>query len=281
MELKGVGVVLTGASGGIGQALVRELVSQGAHVLAVARRVEPLQALLTDLGERRSQVRVVQADVSKTEGMWTIVQACRQSALPVRVLVHAAAIGGFGGFENTEPAHIAASLQTDLLAPLLLTQVLLPLLKAQPQAQVVAVGSALGHIGYPGQVSYCAAKFGLRGAFEALSREYADSTVRFQWLAPRATRTTFNSNAVDAMNAELKTAVDSPEAVAAQLLAAIRDARPRLQIGWPEKLFVRLNGAFPALVDRALRRDLPVIRRYFSTAAEAVVPLQHAQGDSP
>ncbi len=281
MELKGVGVVLTGASGGIGLALLRELLAQGAHVLAVARRVDALQAVQDSLAERRTALQIVQADVTKGEGMRQILLACQQSPAPVRVLVHAAAIGGFGGFEDTQPAHLIASLQTDLLAPLLLTQALLPALKDQPQAQVVAVGSALGHIGYPGQVSYCAAKFGLRGAFEALSREYADSTVRFQWLAPRATRTAFNSSAVDAMNAELKTAVDSPEAVAAQLLAAIRDARPRLQIGWPEKLFVRLNGAFPALVDRALRRDLPVIRRYFSTAADAVAPSQPPQGDTP
>lgn len=280
MALKGIAVLVTGATGGIGQALVRELVSQGAQVLAVGRRGEALHALASGLGERGRQVQPVQADVATESGVASIVTACRQSVAPVRVVIHAAAIGGFGGFESTQPAHIAASLQTDLLAPLLLTQALLPLLKAQPNAQVVAVGSALGHIGYPGQVSYCAAKFGLRGAFEALAREYAGSTVQFQWLSPRATRTAFNSAAVDELNARLKTAVDAPEAVAAQLMVAIRNRRARLQIGWPEKLFVRLNGAFPALVDRALRRDLAVIRSFFNrTATPSLLAASNTQGE--
>lgn len=97
---------------------------------------------------------------------------------------------------------------------------------------------------------------------EGLAREYADSDLRFQYLSPRATRTAFNTPAVEAMNREMKVAQDDPAAVAAQLVDAIAAGRRRLQIGWPEKLFARLNGALPGLVDRSLRAQLSIVRRH-------------------
>ena len=64
------------------------------------------------------------------------------------------------------------------------------------------------------------------------------------------------------MNREMKVAEDDPAAVAAQLVAAIVSGRPRMQIGWPEKLFARINGALPELVDRSLKSQLAIVRRY-------------------
>jgi hypothetical protein len=76
---------------------------------------------------------------------------------------------------------------------------------------------------------------------------------------------------VDALNAELGTAQDDPADVAGQLLHAIRRGDRRRQLGWPEKLFARLNGAFPALIDRALRGQLPIVRRH-AGATSPVAP---------
>jgi len=82
------------------------------------------------------------------------------------------------------------------------------------------------------------------------------------YLAPRATRTEMNSAAVNEMNRELGNAMDAPEIVAQALVSAlVSDGKNRF-IGWPEKLFVRLNGLVPGVVDRAMRRRLPAIRRF-------------------
>lgn len=97
---------------------------------------------------------------------------------------------------------------------------------------------------------------------EGLAREYADTPLRFQYLSPRATRTAFNTPQVEAMNREMKVAQDDPADVAAQLVAAIASGRRRMQIGWPEKLFARINGALPGLVDRNLAAQLPIVRRH-------------------
>lgn len=56
--------------------------------------------------------------------------------------------------------------------------------------------------------------------------------------------------------------MDDPVDVARAVLDAVQNQRSELYLGWPEKLFVRLNGMLPSLVDRALRKQLPLIRRY-------------------
>jgi short-subunit dehydrogenase len=120
----------------------------------------------------------------------------------------------------------------------------------------------MGYLGYPGHAAYCASKFALRGFSEALRRELADGPVRVLHLAPRATRTTMNGAGVCALNAELGVAMDEPATVARELVALVeRPARERL-LGMPERLFARLNQILPGLVDRALRRQLSIIRRH-------------------
>ena len=137
-------------------------------------------------------------------------------------------------------------------------------LQQQPEAVIVNVGSAFGSIGYPGFSGYCASKFGLRGFTEALKRELAASQVRVLYFAPRATDTSINSAAVVEMNQQLGTRMDSPDFVAAQLLAQLKSSQSRRFLGWPEQLFVRLNALFPAIVDKALRGKLAIITKFAS-----------------
>jgi len=151
-------------------------------------------------------------------------------------------------------------LDINLLAPIRLTQALLPHLRSQARAQVICVGSALGSIGLPGFSVYSASKFGLRGFAEALRRELSRSSVRVQYVGPRSTRTGFNDAAVEAYNAATGTAVDAPSRVAATLLRSLHDEAAERFIGFPERLAVRLNGAVPTLLDGSFdkhRRSVP------------------------
>ncbi|MBN6102480.1 SDR family oxidoreductase [Xanthomonas sp. CFBP 8703] len=260
MDLRGRSVVLTGASGGIGAALCDELVAAGTRVLAVGR--DPLRLAQVASRHPQGQVLALPADLCNDSGRAQLLAAARALQAPPSLLLIAHAQSGFGLFAEQSEQELRRMLETNLLAPMLLVRALLPLLQAQPQAAVVAVGSTFGSLGFPGFAGYSASKFGLRGLFEALAREYADSHVRFQYLAPRATRTAFNTAQVDALNQELKVGADTPEQVARALREAIERGDRRLQIGWPEKLFARLNGALPGLVDRSLKAQLPVVRRH-------------------
>lgn len=271
MELRDRTVVLTGASGGIGTALALELCAEGARVVAVGRREAEL-ARLTALAPP-GRLQPLLANINEADARERIAAAAAEHG-GAQLLIHAAALSGFGLFAAGSEAADRQLFETNVLAPMALTRRLLPQLEAQPQAAVVAVGSTFGSLAFPGFATYSASKFALRGLFEALAREYADRPLRFLWLAPRATATAFNSAAVQALNSALGSAVDAPQAVAVALLKAIRREQPRLQLGWPEKLLVRLNGCLPGLIDRGLRGKLALLRRHarppVSATAEGV-----------
>lgn len=263
MQLAGTSVLLTGAAGGIGSALCAELAGQGVDVIAVGRDAQALARLSSRTGAPgEGRIVPVTADIARAEGRDVVVAAAAAARAPLRTVIHNAGVSHFGLYEQIEPAAIVAQIEVNLLAPMLLTRALLGRLLREPEAALVGIGSTFGSIGYPGNAGYCAGKFGLRGFLEALAREHADGVLRVLHVSPRATRTALNPAAVEALNRELGVAVDEPTAVARQIIAAIRGGRRRLQLGWPEKLYTRINGALPALVDRSIARQLPRIRRH-------------------
>jgi short-subunit dehydrogenase len=269
-RLAGRGVVLTGATGGIGRALCVALGRSGATVYAVGRDAARLDALQGAPGAGR--VVPVLADLASRDGPADVRAAIAGRTPAASILVLGAAVSTFGLFDASTDAALREQVDTNLLGPMRLVHALLPLLLRADDPAVVAIGSTFGSIGFPGFAAYSASKFGLRGFIEALAREHADSPLRCQYLSPRATRTALNPAAVDALNTELRTAVDEPAAVAAQLIAAIERGDRRRQLGWPEKLFARLNGALPALVDRALAAQLPIVRRHARPATPVAAP---------
>ncbi len=272
IDLRGKGLVLTGASGGIGEALTFELLGAGARVLAVGRSVEALAAQRARLpSELRARFVALGADITDPAGIDAVHSAAENGFAPISLLVHAAGIEGAGMFGQASAKRLRDIFETNLLAPVLLTHRLLPLLSRQPDACVTAIGSTFASIGFPGFAAYSASKFGLRGFMEAMAREAGIDGVRYLHVSPRATRTAFNSARIDALNAELKTPVDAPAVVARRIVQAIRRGQRRVQIGWPENLFIRINGALPGLVDRALAKKIAVVRHHLDASASTHV----------
>lgn len=74
-----------------------------------------------------------------------------------------------------------------------------------------------------------------------------------------------NPEAVNELNRALGNSVDTPESVASQIMKAMENDDRRRFLGWPEKLFVVLNGVLPRLVDKAMLKQLPVIRRFLNS----------------
>lgn len=254
--------LLTGATGGIGQAIAKALANKGVSLILQGRSESRLQQLNDSLtGEHK----ILVADITTIQGREKI---CRMAELnAISMLINNAGVGQFSLLEETEEAVIVDTLEINLLAPILLIQELLPLLQKADQQQpapsyVINVGSAFGSIGFAGQSIYCASKFGLRGFTEALYRELADTNFHVSYFAPRATATSINSDQAMAMNKALGNSVDSPESVANALIQQLEKGHARLFVGFPEKLFVKINGAFPHIVDKALFKKLPIIKRF-------------------
>jgi short-subunit dehydrogenase len=251
--------VLTGAAGGIGSAAARQLAPLCETLLLVGRDEGALDALARTVG---GPARAVVADLATPAGRETVRRAAAAVPGGIDLLVNNAGAGDFAWLADQDAERLSRVLEVNVHAPIELTRLLLPLLASQPQARVVNVGSIFGYLGYPGQAAYSASKFALRGFSEALRRELADGPVRVTYFAPRSTRTPMNAPALDALNAELGVAMDSPEAVAAALVRHITHPAREKLLGMPERLFARLNQVVPGLVDWGLRRQLPVIRRH-------------------
>lgn len=262
-------VLLTGATGGIGRATAEELLRQGAHVLMTARDVVRLQAQQRELVGASDRAGIFAADLTLPEDRRALAAHSTRWHGGVNVLINNAGISDFQDLENHSCEQIAMLIQTNLIAPLQLSRELLPHLRRQSKAHILNVGSVYGSIGYPGFAVYCATKFGVRGFTEALRRELADTAIGVHYLAPRATRTAMNGAAVDAMNKYLRVAVDSPQRVAKAVCTMLeREQRERV-IGWPEKLFARINAILPQAVDGSLRKQLPAIRQYIDAPPPA------------
>lgn len=260
MRLDGARVLLTGATGGIGQAIAARLAGHGARLLLTARDEAGLQQAAATLAARGATVEALTADLGTPAGIERVAEAAGRFG--VDVLVNNAGTNVFGLLEQLGAPDVQRILRTNLEAPVQLVHRLLPQLLSRRRAVIVNVGSSFGSIGFAGFTVYCASKFGLRGFTEALRRELADGPVRACYVAPRAVDTAFNPPEVVQMNAELGNHADSPEAVAAAIERAIVGERRETYIGQPEGFFARLNGLLPGVVDGALRGKLAIIKRY-------------------
>lgn len=257
-------ILITGASGGIGQALVNELATAGAQLLITGRRTEALQRF----NDRYpNQVRSLAADLTRAEERAQLVEASRDAG--INMLINAAGMNRMGLFETWSDDEIQHLLTLNLTSTLQLTRELLPQLLGAQHGWVVNLGSTFGTLGYPGQACYCASKFGLRGFSQALRRELSATRVHVLHVSPRATCTDMNAPEIERMNRELGNAMDSPEYVASEVRRAIERGRSEVQLGLPERFYSLVNALVPSLVDRALARQLPVIRRFIDEPEQA------------
>jgi len=249
--------LITGASGGIGGALAKRLETEGYTLILHGRNKSNLSRLASELAHEH--ITIVGDLNNSTDQKRLLDEAFAIGK--VDLLVNNAGISSFADFESLNKKDIEQLIQINLLAPVLLTQKFIKRLGGH-SSTIINVGSALGSIGFPGFSLYSATKFGLRGFSESLSRELSDSNIRVGYFAPRTTKTTANSIEADAMNNALGNKIDSPEWVAKEFISFLNSKKSRKVLGWPEKLFARINGIFPWLVDNAINSKLKKIKQY-------------------
>jgi short-subunit dehydrogenase len=263
-KLKGKLILLTGASGGIGQAIARRLAMQGAQLILVGRSTTILHSLAAELNSttNTNNACVLQADITSSDGREVIRTALLALQQPLDGLINCAGISLFNTLQDSDPEKINQLILTNVTSLILLTRLSLPFLN-NAGSRILTIGSSFGGLGYPCFSIYCATKFAQRGFSQALRRELAGSNIQVAYLAPRATRTSLNSDAVCAMNTALGNATDEPEVVARAVEKMLLAKKMRdTNIGWPERFYLFVNSLFPRIIDQALRKQLPLIFHY-------------------
>ena len=258
MELRNKNIILTGASGGIGQALASRLAASGASLWLVGRNLAELEALRLRIQHPERHTVCAVADYSDDEIL--SLSGCFHAGKRLDVLINNAGTSRFALLEQHSFADIRDQLRANVEIPLLLTRALIHQFSAG--GTILNVGSILGELGHPGYSVYCASKAALHRFSEALGRELSATGIQVLYVAPRSTQTALNSPAVNAMNRSLGNKSDAPETVAEFIIETLLRGRRRARIGAMERFFVRINAMFPGLVDRALLKKLPLITRF-------------------
>jgi short-subunit dehydrogenase len=177
MELANSRILITGATGGIGAAIARELHSKGATVLLSGRQADVLERLRAELVER---AEVLPADLSDRAAPAALVRHAGR----VDGLVANAALPASGALTSFEPGQIDRALDVNLRAPIQMARELAPAMKERGYGHMVFISSLSGKVAAPGSSLYSATKFGLRGFALGLSEDLHGSGVGVTTIFP-------------------------------------------------------------------------------------------------
>jgi NADP-dependent 3-hydroxy acid dehydrogenase YdfG len=247
-------VFVTGASAGIGEAVAREAVRQGAKVVLAARRQERIEAIAAELG--RDKALAVVCDVTKDGDLEAAVE--RAHALgPIDALIANAGFGVGGKFTKLTLDDYRRQFETNVFGVIRSVYAALPDLR-QTRGAIGIVGSTNGYLSLPGWSAYCMSKHAVRSLSECLRLELARDGVSVTHLAPGFIESEFrridhHGSLDDAAGDPVPRWLVMPaRAAAKKILAAVAARSPERVITGHAKFAVGATRYAPRLVSRAV-----------------------------
>lgn len=260
-------VWITGASSGIGEAMADAFSAQGATLILSGRRVEALEAVAK---RQKTDCLVLPFEVTDWSVHDATVKKAWDWADSIDILVNNAGISQRSLAIDTEMEVYQRVIDIDLMAPISLTQKILPLMAERKSGHIIGISSVAGRIGTPLRTAYCAAKHGLIGYMDALrgevDRHYG---IRVTTVLPGSVKTNIAVNSVKAdgsARGESDPNIEAgflPEKAVEILLAGIAAGEPEIVIAQgaeasfaemrhsdPEQLFDFLSKAGAQLAEQ-------------------------------
>ncbi len=234
-------VVITGASTGIGAAAARMFSAEGAAVVVAARSPGPLDALAASISAAGGRVLAVPTDVADRGGCERLLIVAAEEFGGIDVLVNNAGTNKRGAIEKYSADELAAVVQVNLVAPIMLTRLVLPYLRTRGRGAVVNVASIAGRIPVGHEAVYSATKFGLRAFTFALVEELEGSNITVSAVSPGPVDTGFIMENLD----------EVPDLVFAQPMSTADDIA---------------RAILDCAADGTLERTIPQLTGYLATA---------------
>ncbi|MCY3802200.1 MAG: SDR family NAD(P)-dependent oxidoreductase [Chloroflexi bacterium] len=247
MNLNGAGVLVTGASSGIGLATARALFSKGARLAVAGRDRQRLADLAAEVGGT-----AIVADLTADESITRCVDEAANHLGAIDILVNNAGVGWTGAFAHMPAIDIDHLIRLNLRAAILLARELTPPMIARGRGHIVNVASIAGHLGVGGEAVYSATKAALINFSEGLRQEVADSGVGVAVVSPGVVATEFFNRHGSPYLRSWPRPI-TPEAVADVIVRSIETNRPEAIVPKWLGLVARLKGSLPG-VYRALNR---------------------------
>ena len=189
-------VVITGASAGVGAACARAFAAQGAKLVLVARGRAGLNRIAKEL-RNQSEVLTVTMDVSDTDQCLKLLKKAEAKFGTVDVLINNAGMHSRGDLEKVDPADVAAMVDINLRAPMVLSCAAIPFLRRAGSGAIVMVGSLAGRAPLQGAATYSGTKAGLRAFSYALADELKEANINVGVVSPGPIDTGFIMDEID------------------------------------------------------------------------------------
>jgi dehydrogenase/reductase SDR family protein 7B len=184
---------ITGASSGIGAALARAWAGRGARLVLSGRNLAALEAVAKDCGE----TLLLPFEITDHAAIASAVEQAWEWSGGIDVLVNNAGISQRSLAVDTDFSVYERIIAVDLLAPIALTQTLLPRMVARGSGRIAMISSIAGKVGVPLRTAYCAAKHGIAGYADALRAEVAHLGLQVHNIYPGSIRTGVSRNALN------------------------------------------------------------------------------------
>jgi short-subunit dehydrogenase len=257
-DLRGLRILITGASSGIGRCLAELAAPRGAQVAIAARSAEPLNQLAHELNERGGKVLALPADITSEADREHLLETVSGRFGGLDVLVNNAGVASFGHFDTSSEQILRQIMEVNFFAPAELMRRAVPLLVKGTRPAIVNVASMCGRRGLPAWTEYSASKFALCGLTEALRGEFVRFDIDVLLILPGLTKSDLPRHL---LRNEGRMKIDftkgmAPETVAAGILRALEHNRTETVLGREARWILCINRFFPRLIDRVMARKV-------------------------
>ncbi len=258
--------IVTGASGGIGEATARALAQAGYRVFGTSRK-SPARPT--------AGMEHVTCDVTRDDSVEAAIAEVLGKAGRIDLLVNNAGIGLIGAAEESSLEQAKSLFDVNLFGVIRTIKAVLPVMRRQRSGRIVNISSVMGLIPAPYFALYGATKYALEGYSESLDHEVRDVGVRVVLVEPAYTRTSFESNLIqadqqlgeytparsnaEAVMREVMVSADSPEVVAMAVLKASTAAKPNARYtagGFARQVSLLRRFVPRSAFDKSLRKQL-------------------------
>ncbi|MGK7948892.1 MAG: SDR family NAD(P)-dependent oxidoreductase [Xenococcaceae cyanobacterium] len=185
-------VVLTGATGGFGQELTRQLLQAGSRLILTdidRNNLDKLAATITAEITTGEIIACIESDLAHREGCEHLYHRVQALNIPIDILINNAGIGLFGRMDEVPSAKWEQLMQVNLLSPMRLSSLFVPAMIDRGKGHIVNISSLAGWIALGGMAHYSASKFGLRGFSEGLFNEVKSYNLKVTAVYPFFSRT--------------------------------------------------------------------------------------------
>ena len=216
-QLSGKTALITGASGGIGSAIAKNLSQQGAHVVLHGTRAGRLEELASEIG---SNVSVVTANLSDRDAVGGLVAEATKATGAIDILVNNAGITRDNLFMRMKDEEWDDVLEVNLTSSMLLCRSAIRAMMKARWGRIISISSIVGVTGNPGQTNYAASKAGMIGFSKSLAAEVASRGITVNIVAPGFIETSMTDELTDEQKHKLLANVPAGRLGSSQEVAA-------------------------------------------------------------